>query len=132
MVCLYHHPLVTYIYSSFSFHISIPWNWVCMYCNYYTIVNNRICYDSTRIVVRHFLLVILLISKKHRLLVSTLLSLEMDLFPLLYFRRLQVCLRCLFDLSRQTTKHPRNPRKNSRLDPIMVCFLSFFDLSSFS
>ena len=130
MVCLFHHPLDPILYFSISFHISIPWNWVCMRCNYYVIINNQICCDSTRIVLWHFLLVISLISTKYCVLVHINYRLDKDLFTLLNMRILLVRLRCLFCLAPQTTKHPRNPRKNSRLDPIMVCFLSFFLNSS--
>lgn len=132
MVCLFYLPLDPILYSSISFHISIPWNWVCMCCNYYVIINNQICCDSTRIVVRYFLLVISLTSKKHRLLVHINYRLDKDLFPLLNTRILLVRLQCLIDFYPQTLKHSGNPLRNWHLDPIMVCFLSFFDLSSFS
>ena len=132
MVCLFHLPLDPILYSSISFHISIPWNWVCMRCNYYVIINNQICCDSTRIVILHFLLVISLISTKYCVLVHINYRLDKDLFPLLNMRILLVRLRCLIDFYPQTLKHLGNPLRNWHLDPIMVCFLSFFDLSSFS
>lgn len=132
MVCLYYLPLDPILYFSISFHISIPWNWVCMRCNYYVINDNQICCDSTRIVVRCFLLVISLTSKKHRVLVRINYRLDKDLFSLLNIRILQVRLRCLFGLAPQTTNHSWNPLRKWQLDPIMVCFLSCFDLNSSS